>query len=84
MNYKGLDPKTLKVGQLRRVLVENGVTFPANARKPALVKLFEENVRQRLESSSKISKAKDSIQRATKSEAKNTDRKKTLKIKKLA
>ncbi|CAI4038310.1 hypothetical protein SMKI_04G6530 [Saccharomyces mikatae IFO 1815] len=83
MNYKGLDPKTLKVGQLRRVLVENGVTFPANARKPALVKLFEENVRQRLESSSKISKAKDSIQRATKSEAKNTDRKKTLKIKKL-
>ncbi|CAI4059356.1 Heh2p SKDI_04G6600 [Saccharomyces kudriavzevii IFO 1802] len=82
MEHKGLDPKTLKVSQLRRILVENDITFPANARKPALVKLFEERVRQRLELSSETSKGNDSIQKAVKSEAKNADRKRILKSKK--
>lgn len=84
MDRKDLDPKTLKVSQLRRVLVENDVAFPANARKPVLVKLFEEKVRHRLQSSSETSNVKGIIQRTVKSEAKNADRKKTLKNKKLA
>lgn len=83
MDHKDLDPKTLKVSQLRRVLVENDVAFPANARKPVLVKLFEEKVRHRLQSSSETSNAKGIIQKTVKSEAKKADRKKTLKSKKL-
>ncbi|CAI1858473.1 hypothetical protein SEUBUCD646_0B05570 [Saccharomyces eubayanus] len=82
MEHTSLDPKTLKVSQLRRILVENDVTFSANARKPALVKLFEENVRERLESSSGTPKGKDSVRKAVKSEMKNADRKKSLKNKK--
>ncbi|CAI4057714.1 hypothetical protein SUVZ_02G5640 [Saccharomyces uvarum] len=82
MEHTSLDPKTLKVSQLRRILVENDVTFPANARKPALVKLFEENVRERVESSSGTPKGKDSVRKAVKSEVKNADRKKSLKNKK--
>ena len=83
MDHRNLDPKTLKVSQLRRVLVENDVAFPANARKPVLVKLFEEKVRQRLQSSPEASKVRTSIQKVVKSGAKNADRKKTLKSKKL-
>ncbi|CAI7085766.1 BEM_collapsed_G0013550.mRNA.1.CDS.1 [Saccharomyces cerevisiae] len=76
MDHRNLDPKTLKVSQLRRVLVENDVAFPANARKPVLVKLFEEKVRQRLQSSPEASKVRTSIQKVVKSGAKNADRKK--------
>ncbi|AJV07967.1 Heh2p [Saccharomyces cerevisiae YJM1419] len=83
MDHRNLDPKTLKVSQLRRVLVENDVAFPANARKPVLVKLFDEKVRQRLQSSPEASKVRTSIQKVVKSGAKNADRKKTLKSKKL-
>lgn len=70
MDHRNLDPKTLKVSQLRRVLVENDVAFPANARKPVLVKLFEEKVRQRLQSSPEASKVRTSIQKVVKSGAK--------------
>lgn len=82
MEHTSPDPKTLKVSQLRRILVENDVTFPANARKPVLVKLFEENVRERVESSSETPRGKDSVRKAVKSEVKNADRKKSLKNKK--
>ncbi|EJS42161.1 YDR458C [Saccharomyces arboricola H-6] len=82
MEHRSLDPKSLKVSQLRRILVENDVTFPANARKPVLVKLFEEKVTQHSESSFETRKGKKSIQKAVKSETKGADRRKSLKSKK--
>lgn len=41
----GFDPNSVKVAALRRILVENNVEFPSNARKNALVGLFEEKIK---------------------------------------
>lgn len=42
------DPKSLKVAQLRRLLVENKVEFPANSKKSALIVLYNRNVKPRI------------------------------------
>ncbi|CCD26362.1 Heh2p NDAI_0H01880 [Naumovozyma dairenensis CBS 421] len=36
----GVDPKSLKVAELKRILVEHDIDFPSKARKPLLIKLF--------------------------------------------
>lgn len=41
----GFDPSSLKVAQLRRILMENGVEFSPQSKKSALVGLFEERVK---------------------------------------
>ncbi|CAI4047768.1 hypothetical protein SKDZ_13G1000 [Saccharomyces kudriavzevii ZP591] len=41
----GFDPNSVKMAALRRILVENNVEFPSNARKNALVELFDEKIR---------------------------------------
>lgn len=41
----GFDPSSLKVAQLRRILVENGVDVPSQSKKSALVGLFEQRVK---------------------------------------
>lgn len=50
----GWDPRTVTMPRLRAILLENGVAYPGNARKAALVRLFEEQVapqRERLRAS---------------------------------
>ena len=44
----GFDPNSMKVATLRRILVENNVEFPSNARKNALVGLFDERVKPQI------------------------------------
>ena len=44
----GFDPNSIKVATLRRILVENNVDFPSNARKNALVGLFDEKVKPQI------------------------------------
>lgn len=44
----GFDPNSMKVATLRRILVENNVDFPSNARKNALVGLFDEKVKPQI------------------------------------
>lgn len=44
----GFDPYSMKVATLRRILVENNVDFPSNARKNALVGLFDEKVKPQI------------------------------------
>ncbi|QLQ78346.1 hypothetical protein HG537_0A05930 [Torulaspora globosa] len=41
----GFDPSSLKVAQLRRILLENGVEFSPQSKKSTLVGLFEERVK---------------------------------------
>lgn len=45
----GFDPNSVKVATLRRILVENNVEFPSNARKNALVGLFEEKIKPQVQ-----------------------------------
>ncbi|CAI4049208.1 hypothetical protein SUVZ_13G1040 [Saccharomyces uvarum] len=45
----GFDPNSVKVAALRRILVENNVEFPSNARKNALVGLFEEKIKPQVQ-----------------------------------
>lgn len=40
----GFDPTTLKVAELRGILLEHNIDYPSSARKPELVDLFTQNV----------------------------------------
>lgn len=44
----GFDPRDVKVADLRRILTENGVSFPSRARKVKLIRLFETEVKPRI------------------------------------
>ncbi|QLG72835.1 hypothetical protein HG535_0D05440 [Zygotorulaspora mrakii] len=45
---RGFDPNSIKVAQLRRILVENKVDFASHAKKAELVQLFEEQVKPKV------------------------------------
>jgi hypothetical protein len=40
----GFDPNTMTVPQLRSILVQHNIQYPASAKKPQLVELFTENI----------------------------------------
>lgn len=46
----GFDPSSLKVAQLRRILTENGVEFQPQAKKSALIGLYDERVKPKIPS----------------------------------
>ncbi|KAL8841934.1 MAG: hypothetical protein Q9170_000714 [Blastenia crenularia] len=57
------DPTTLKVAQLRGILLSHDIAYPASAKKPQLVELFNEKLKPR---SRKILAARSRIRRTSK------------------